>query len=123
MSVNIPLDLNVHQVESFVEVLKRFKRAIRWTISDIFGIPPGICSNKIQLMPDHNPSIEHKRHLNPAMQEVVKKEIIKLLDAGVIYPIADSRLVCPIQCIPKKEGMTVVPKEKNELVPMRPVTG
>ena len=57
------------------------------------------------------------------MQEVVKKEIIKWLDAGVIYPIADSSWVCPVQCVPKKGGMNVVPNEKNELVPMRPVTG
>ena len=57
------------------------------------------------------------------MQEVMKKEIIKWLDVGVIYPIADSSWVCPVQCVPKKGGMAVVPNEKNELVPMRPVTG
>ena len=57
------------------------------------------------------------------MQEVVKKEIIKWLDAGVIYPISDSSWVSPVQCVPKKGGMTVVPNEKGELVPMRPVTG
>ena len=57
------------------------------------------------------------------MQEVLKKEIIKWFDVGVIYPIADSSWVCPIHCIPKKGRMTVVPNEKNELVPMRPVTG
>ena len=44
------------------------------------------------------------------------------MDVGVIYPIADSTWVCPVQCVPKKEGMIVVPNEKNELVPMRPVT-
>ena len=98
-----------------------FKRAIGWTIDDIIGIPLGICSHKIQ--PDHSLSIEHQRRLNPPMQEVVKKEIIKWLDAGVIYPIADSSWVCPVQCVPKKGGMTVVPNEKNELVPMTPVTG
>ena len=73
-------------------------------------------------MPNHKPSIENKRHLNPPLQEVLKKEIIKWLDAGVIYPIADSSWVCLVQCVPKKGGMTVVPNEKNELVPMRPVT-
>ena len=74
-------------------------------------------------MPDHKPSIEHQRRLNTPMQEVVKKEIIKWLDAGVIYPIADSSWVCPVHCVPKKGGMIVVPNENNELVPMRPVTG
>ena len=92
----IASDLNEQQVESLVKVLKRFKRAIGWTIEDIIGIPPGICSRKIQLMPDHTQSIEHQRCLNPPMQEVVKKEIIKWLDAGVIYLIADSSWVCPV---------------------------
>ena len=51
------------------------------------------------------------------MQEVVKKEIIKCLDAGVIYPIVDSSWVCSVQCVPKIGGMTVVLNEKNELFP------
>ena len=74
-------------------------------------------------MPNHKPSIEHQRRLNPPMQEVMKKEIIKWLDAGKIYPIGDSSWVCRVQCVPKKGGITVVPNEKNELVSMRPVTG
>ena len=53
----------------------------------------------------------------------MKKEIIKWLDTGVIYLIADSSWVCPIQCVSKKGGMIVVPNEKNELVPMSLVTG
>ena len=59
--VIIASHLNEKQVESLVKVLKRFKRAIGWTIADIIGIPPGICSHKIQLMPDHKPSVEHQR--------------------------------------------------------------
>ena len=50
------------------------------------------------------------------MQELVKKEIIKWLDAGVIYPIADSSWICPVQCVPKKGGITLVANEENELV-------
>ncbi|KAM2257798.1 hypothetical protein ACFX1S_002951 [Malus domestica] len=53
------------------------------------------------------------------MMEVVKKEIIKLLDCGVIYPISDSHWVSPIQCVPKKSGVTVVENAENELVPTR----
>ena len=94
-------------------MLKRFKTAIGWTIADIIGVPPCTFSHKIKLMPDHKPSIEHQRRLNPLMQEVVKKEIIKWLDAGVIYPIADSSWVCPVECVPKKGGMSVVPNEKK----------
>ncbi|KAK8949457.1 hypothetical protein KSP39_PZI005108 [Platanthera zijinensis] len=57
------------------------------------------------------------------MKEVVKKEIIKWLDAGIIYPISDSKWVSPVQCVPKKGGMTVVKNENNELIPTRTVTG
>ena len=91
--VIVASDLNVHHVESLVKVLKRFKRAIGSTIADIIGIPPGICSHKIQLLSDHKPSTEHQRCQNPPMQEVMKKEIIKWLDTGVTYPITDSSWV------------------------------
>ena len=64
--VIIGSDLNLQQVECLVEVLKRFKRSIGWTIAYIIEIPLCICSHKIQLMPDHKPSIEHKRRLNYA---------------------------------------------------------
>ncbi|GKA07282.1 reverse transcriptase domain-containing protein [Tanacetum coccineum] len=57
------------------------------------------------------------------MQEVVKKEIVKLLDTGIIYPIADSPWVSPIHCVLKKGGITVVINENDELVPTRTVTG
>ena len=57
------------------------------------------------------------------MQEVVKKEILKLLDAGIIYPISDSEWVSPVQVVPKKGGMTVIKNELDELISTRTVTG
>ena len=57
------------------------------------------------------------------MKEVVKKEIIKWLDAEIIYPISDSSWVGPIQCVPKKRGITVIANEKNEVIPTRTATG
>ncbi|XP_059310579.1 uncharacterized protein LOC132061921 [Lycium ferocissimum] len=101
----------------------RYKKAIGWCIADIQGIPPGICTHKIQLDEECEPSVEHQRRLNPPMQEVVKIEIIKWLDAGVVYPISDSSWVSPVQCVPKKGGITVVANAKNELIPTRTVTG
>ena len=61
--------------------------------------------------------------MNPIIKEVVKKEIIKWLDAGIIYPISDSSWVSPVQCVPKKGGNTVVENENNELIPTKTVTG
>ncbi|GJZ04809.1 reverse transcriptase domain-containing protein [Tanacetum coccineum] len=77
----------------------------------------------IQLMDDKKQVVQKQRRLNPNMQEVVKKEIIKLLDTGIIYLIADSPWVSPIHCVPKKGGITVVTNENDELVPTRTVTG
>jgi hypothetical protein len=57
------------------------------------------------------------------MKEVVRNEVLKLLDAGIIYPIADSRWVSPVHCVPKKGGIIVVPNENNELIPQRVVVG
>jgi len=57
------------------------------------------------------------------MKEVVRKEVVKLLEADMIYPISNSAWVSPVQVVPKKGGMTVVTNEKNELIPTRTVTG
>src|SRR3954467_14109766 len=57
------------------------------------------------------------------MNDVVRAKILKLLAACIIYPIADSRWVSPVHCVPKKGGMTVVPNDKNELIPQRVVIG
>jgi hypothetical protein len=57
------------------------------------------------------------------MREVVKKDVLKLLKAGVIYPVSNSDWVSLVQVVPKKCGMTVVRNEKNELIPQRMVTG
>ncbi|GJQ90790.1 reverse transcriptase domain-containing protein [Tanacetum coccineum] len=79
--------------------------------------------HKIQLLDDKKPVVQKQRRLNPNIQEVVKKEIVKLLDTGIIYLIADSPWVSPIHCVPKKGGITVVTNENDELVPTRTVTG
>ena len=64
-----------------------------------------------------------QRHLNPNMKEVVRREVLKLLDAGIIYPISDSKWVSPTQVVPKKSRVTVMKNEYNELVPTRIQTG
>ncbi|GJR53315.1 reverse transcriptase domain-containing protein [Tanacetum coccineum] len=104
-------------------VLKSHKRAIAWKISDIKGIDPSFCTHKILMEDDFKPAIQHQRRVNPKIHEVIKKEVIKLLDAGLIYPISDSPWVSPVHCVPKKGGMTVVENEDNELIPTRLVTG
>ena len=111
------------QVHLALEVLKKRKKAMGWQMADLHGISPALCMHRIFMEEGHKPMAQPQRRLNPMMKEVVKKEIIKWLDAGIIYPISDSEWVSPVQCVPNKGGMTVVPNEKNELIPTRTVTG
>ncbi|GJY26033.1 hypothetical protein Tco_0400759 [Tanacetum coccineum] len=67
--------------------------------------------------------IQPQRRLNPKVQDVVKNEIVKLLDSGLIYPISDSSWVSPIYVVPKKGGMIVVLNDNNDLILSRTVTG
>nr|GFA19731.1 reverse transcriptase domain-containing protein [Tanacetum cinerariifolium] len=87
------------------------------------GIDPEFCSHKILLEEDYSPKVQSQRRVNPKIHDVIKKEVEKLLDAGLIYPISDSPWVSPIYCVPKKGGMTVIKNDENELVPTRLVTG
>ncbi|XP_015947229.1 uncharacterized protein LOC107472194 [Arachis duranensis] len=115
--------LSQEQEEELIKVLQTHQDAIGWTLADLKGISSSICMNKILLEEDARPSIQAQRRLNPVMKEVVQKEVIKLWQAGVIYPISDSPWVSPVQVVPKKEGITMVPDERNELIPTRTVTG
>ncbi|GJY58246.1 reverse transcriptase domain-containing protein, partial [Tanacetum coccineum] len=106
-----------------LKVLKSHKRAIAWKISDIKGIDPQFCTHKILIEDDSKSAIQHQRRFNPKIHKVIKKDVIKLLDAGLIYPISDSPWVSPVHSVPKKDGMTVIENEDNELIPTRLVTG
>ncbi|GJZ86071.1 reverse transcriptase domain-containing protein [Tanacetum coccineum] len=71
---------------------------------------------------DFKPFIQPQRRLNPKVQDVVKNEIVKLLDSGLIYLISDSSWVSPTHVVPKKGGMTVVLNDNNELIPSCTIT-
>ena len=70
---------------------------------------------KINLEHDAKPVVDHRRRLNPKMKEVLRNQILKLLEAGIIYPITDSRWVSLVHCVPKKGGITVGPNDKMNL--------
>jgi hypothetical protein len=97
--------------------LGEHKEAIGWTIEDIKGINPLLVMHKIHLEENSKPLREPQKRLNLAMQEVVRAEVIQLLDAGIIYPISDSKWMSPIHVVPKRAGLTVVKNQDNELVP------
>ncbi|GKA99467.1 reverse transcriptase domain-containing protein [Tanacetum coccineum] len=117
LPVIISKELKDEEKSALLKVLKSHKRAIAWKIFDIKGIDPRFCTHKILMEDDFKSAVKHQRRANPKIHEV-----IKLFDAGLIYPISDSSWVSPV-CIPKKGGMTVVENEDNKLIPTRLVTG
>ncbi|GJU83703.1 reverse transcriptase domain-containing protein [Tanacetum coccineum] len=123
LPVIIAKDIKDDEKDRLLKVLKSHKRVITWKISDIKGIDPQFCTYKILIEDDFKPTAQHQRRVNPKIHEVIKKEVIKRLDAGLIYPIFDSPWVSPVHCVPKKGGMAVVENEDNELIPTRLVTG
>ncbi|GJV08390.1 hypothetical protein Tco_1346046 [Tanacetum coccineum] len=90
----LPVIISSHLSEQnrnkLIYILKGYKQAFAWKTTDIPGICQSFCKHKIQLLEDIKPVVKKQRQLNPNMQEVIKKEIIKLLDTGIFYPIANS---------------------------------
>ncbi|GJS68658.1 reverse transcriptase domain-containing protein [Tanacetum coccineum] len=123
LPIIISKELKNEEKAALLKVLKSHKWAIAWKISDIKGIDPSFCTHKILMEDDFKLAVQHQRRVNPKIHEVIKKEVIKLLDAGLIYPISDSPWVSPVHCVPKKGGMTVVENEDNELIPTGLVMG
>ncbi|GJR30703.1 reverse transcriptase domain-containing protein [Tanacetum coccineum] len=112
----------MRKMQLFLKVLKPLQRASLGNSPTYKGFPE-FCTHKILMEEDYEPSVQSQRRVNPKIHDVIKKEVEKLLDAGLIYPISDSPWVSPVHCVPKKGGMTVITNEENELIPTRLVTG
>lgn len=123
LPVIIANDITTEKEKKLLGVLREHKTAIGWTIADIRGISSTLCMHKILMEDESKPSVKGQRRLNLTLKEVVRKEVLKLLDAGIIYPISDSSWVSPVHVVPKKGGITVEKNENNELIPTRLVTG
>ncbi|GJS43023.1 hypothetical protein Tco_0568066 [Tanacetum coccineum] len=90
LPVIIAKDLSVEEKAALIKVLKSHKRAIAWKLSNIKITNPEFCPHKILIEEDYKPAVQHQRRVNPKIHDVIKKEVEKLLDAGLIYPISDS---------------------------------
>nr|GEZ61044.1 reverse transcriptase domain-containing protein [Tanacetum cinerariifolium] len=116
LHVIIEKDLSVEEKTALIMVLKSHKRAIAWKLSDIKGIDPEFCTHKILMKEDFEPMVQHQRRVNPKIHDVIKQEVLKLLDAGLIYPISDSPWVSPVHCVPKKGSFTVVENKDYDII-------
>ena len=114
--------LTTAQEHDLLDLLKKNKQALGWKISDLKGINPSICTHHIYLEEESKAVRQPQRRLNPHLQEVVRVEVLKLLQAGIIYPISDSTWVSPTQVVPKKSGVTIVKNEKGEELSTRLTT-
>jgi hypothetical protein len=114
--------LSHEETQKLVATLEKYQLVIGYSLKDLKGISPSLCTHRIPMDQDNKPIREHQRMLNNA-REVVKKEVWKLLKVGIIYPISDSEWVSPVQVVSKKGGMTICRNEKNELIPQQTITG
>ena len=115
--------LTTSQEHDLLRLLKRSKQALGWKISDLKGINPTICTHHIYLEEESKAVRQPQRRLNPHWQEVVRIDVLKLLQDGIIYPISDSTWVSPTQVVPKKSGVKTVKNEKGEELSTRLTTG
>ena len=114
--------LTTLQEHNLLHLLKKNKQALGWKISDLKGLNPSICTHHIYLEEESKTVRQPQRRLNLHLQEVVRVEVLKLLQAGIIYPISDSTWVSPTQVVPKKSGVTTVKNEKGEELSTRLTT-
>ena len=103
--VIIAANLTAEKELQVVEIIKKHKKAIAWSIEDLKGINPSICMHKIRMEENAKTSIEHQRRLNPVMKEVVKKEVLKWINAVFIYTISYSPWVSLVHVVPRRVGL------------------
>jgi hypothetical protein len=119
--------LTQEETHRMITILEQHRSAFGYSLHDLKGINPALCTQHIPTDPDVLPSREPQRRLNNAMRQVVKKEVLKLLHvvphSEWVSLVPQSEWVSPVQVVPKKGGMTVVKNERNELIPQRTVTG
>ena len=117
--VIISSKLDMKQEEQLLEVLRRNEEAIGWTLTDLKGLNPSLCTHHIFLQDESRPIREAQRLLNPKVWEAVKEEILKCLNAEIIYPISNSQWASLVHIFLKKARVTVTTNEKGEEIQTR----
>jgi hypothetical protein len=115
--INISANLAEKEEEQLMMVLRMHRKALGYFLDDLKGISPSIGTHIIFMEEGAQPMADFQRKLEPKMKEVARKEIIHLLDAGIIYHVKASDWVSLVLCVPMKGGFIVVPNKHNEMVP------
>ncbi|KAM6559706.1 hypothetical protein CsatA_028945 [Cannabis sativa] len=106
LPVIVSASLSDVETDRLLRVLRAHNKAIAWTLGDVKGISPSTVMHRILMEDNAKPTIDAQRRLNPPMKEVVRKEVVKWLDAGVAYPISDSKWASPIAIAPEDQEKT-----------------
>ena len=117
LPVIISASLTIVEAQKLLRVLQDHNNAIGWSLAYLKGIHPSMCMHQILLEDGHKPLVEAQRRLNTTMKKGVRKEVLKWLHAGVIYPISDSSWVSLVQVVLKNRGTIVIQTESNALLP------
>ena len=117
--VIISSKLDMKQEEQLLEVLRKNKEAIGWTLTDLKGLNPSLCTHRIFLEDESRPVKEAQRRLNARVWEAIKEEILKWRNAEIIYPISKSQWVSPVHVVRKKAGVPVTTNKKGEEIQTR----
>ena len=115
----ISSQLNEEQEKQLLDVLRWNEQAIRWTLADLRGLDPSLCTHRIFSDDESRPVRDAQCRLNPKVWEAVKEEILKWLNEEIIYPISDSQWVSLVHVVPKKAGVTVTVNDKGEKIQTR----
>ena len=102
--------LSKDETLQLLTILEKHRSAFGYSLDDLKGIRPILCTHRIPIDLAYPPSREPQCRLNNAMREAIKKEVLKLLHAGIIYPMPYNEWVSLVQVVSKKGGMTVVKK-------------
>jgi hypothetical protein len=114
-TLNISADLDSEQQKQLISLLQKHSGAFSWDYKDMPGIHPDTCTHHIYLQENARPVRQPQRRMNPAVKDIVKEELQKLLDVNFIYPISDSKWVSPLVVVPKKENKWRICVDYREL--------
>jgi hypothetical protein len=118
-----PYNLSLEESNKFLQMFIENRKAFGYVASGIKGIDPSIVTHKIPMVEDFKHFVDTQKRLNPRMRDDIRKEVIRLLDAGAICPMSYSKWVSPTHCVPKQGSLIIIQNNKDEVIHFRTITG